>query len=903
MHPIESPRLPEPLHPQFGRPQPRLRRLYERPVSRAFPSRCLEKPHEKSTTERINDGLVRIMKLHERSGYNAEFGFDLMGVVWNGQTRQQPETRQTPQSTNGDRLISRLLPTLDDNQIVRFEYSGGGNTNFQWTIRAAVREALSPKLARTASNSLRRSLQMILASEPGFKFVPTQFNAGHEDPVARFNWETQLTPREFLLRVPARATIGFGNSQQRPSAATRALKLPSLSTTTTSFKSLAEAVALNASPILLAIAFTRFALDGEMQAAVSTALNWLERDERIMKRSPEGASMFPENAGHIHELLTAWLRSPVGCKVCCHLYSTELPADGLVQMIGNDVFGAQVESLAQPAKADDAGGADDDAVSEPANLDLTGCLRVDQRWPSLFPSFDSLANARVRRLFNHDVSQLGNDGVLLGGIAEDKHHDVRLQESARAQHLYVLGATGTGKSTLLFNMILQDIRAGRGVGLIDPHGDLYDQLLEAMPLARAKDVFLFNPGSLDSAPGINPLECHEPNRSVQVNIAINELLKTFDRLYDMRECGGPMFETYFRNAMLLLMESGLEEVTLTELSLVFEDSDYRKFLKGRCTNPLVVGFWNGIAERACGESSLQTIAPYITSKLNAFTCNAMIRPIIGQANGTIPFRRVMDNRKILLMKLPKGILGELDTQLLGSFLLSKVFVTAMQRAGAKTKKRSAFHLYVDEFQNFTNDTVAHMLSEARKYGLHLTLANQNLSQLLASAGRQNILDAVLGNVGNLITFRVGPNDADRLWPYLEPEFSGLDVQGLPNFHAIGRLLTTQGPTRPFVFHTRPAATPKPRSRATPSRWVQRERSFTTPTAAVEAQIIRRREIHKAPKTIEERKSTRGDRLIKAIFGEAEDHTSLRGRSKRKRSFRRNASSPAGSPGKSARTVR
>ena len=305
-------------------------------------------------------------------------------------------------------------------------------------------------------------------------------------------------------------------------------------------------------------------------------------------------------------------------------------------------------------------------------------------------------------------------------------------------------------------MILQDTLAGRGVGLIDPHGDLYDQLLEALPLKRAKDVVLFNPGHLDTAPGINPLECSGPNRTQQVNFAINEFLKTFERMYNMRECGGPMFEMYFRNAMLLLLESDLEDVTLTEFSLVFEDGDYRKFLKSRCKNPLVVGFWNNQAEKAKGDAALENMAAYISSKINAFTCNALIRPIIGQSKSTVDVRQVLDNRGILLVKLPKGILGELDTQLLGSFLLSKVFTTAMSRAGMKPVCRNPFHLYVDEFQNFTNDTVAHMLSESRKYGLYLTLANQNLSQLQANAGRQNILDAVLGNVGNLISFRIGP---------------------------------------------------------------------------------------------------------------------------------------------------
>jgi tRNA isopentenyl-2-thiomethyl-A-37 hydroxylase MiaE len=339
---------------------------------------------------------------------------------------------------------------------------------------------------------------------------------------------------------------------------------------------------------------------------------------------------------------------------------------------------------------------------------------------------------------------------------------------------------------------------------------------------------------------------------MQVNFAINELLATFDRLYDMRACSGPMFESFFRNAMLLLMESGLEDATLTEFSLVFEDADYRKFLKSRCTNPLVVGFWTNQAEKAKGDAALENMAPYIVSKINAFTCNALIRPIVGQAKSTIHLRKILDNRGILLVKLPKGILGALDTQLLGSLLLSKVFATALGRARVKSTERSTFHLYVDEFQNFTNDTVAHILSEARKYGLFLTLANQNLSQLRANPGRQNILDAVLGNVGSLIAFRIGPSDAEKLWPYTEPEFGSLDLQGLPNYHAVGRLLTAQGPTRPFVFRTLPPTRPRGYKRAGAEAWAIKERSFARPIAEVEAEILRRRTAHKntdSPKII------------------------------------------------------
>ncbi len=347
--------------------------------------------------------------------------------------------------------------------------------------------------------------------------------------------------------------------------------------------------------------------------------------------------------------------------------------------------------------------------------------------------------------------------------------------------------------------------------------------------------------------GLNPLECHGPNRAMQVNFAVNEMLKTFERLYDMTVCGGPMFETYFRNAMLLLLESCLEEVTLTELSLVFEDAEYRKFLKARCKNPLVVGFWTNQAERVRGDTALENVGPYIASKVNAFTCNAVIRPIIAQAHGTINFDRVLNGRGIFLARLSKGALGELDTQLLGSFLLSRIFVTALSRTSIKPEHRESFHLYVDEFQNFTNDTVAQMLSEARKYGLCLTLANQSLSQLRARQGLQNVAEAVLGNVGNMVAFRLGPGDAERLHAYTMPEFDGLDLQSLPNFHAVGRLMTTHGPTRPFVFNTLPVVGPRGYALASQAILDARAKACSKPIADVEKQILRRRMIHKDSK--------------------------------------------------------
>lgn len=843
MQNIENFQRAEPLIAQAeGRP-PRLGMSFEKPVP-AVGRRRLETSPTVSTSECAENGILHIVENQERATFRAEFSFELAGVVWNGRTRNNVEQRQDAIGTRGDRLASRLLPLLGKNAEVRFMFSGGAATNFSWSIQGLVREMTSKESAIAEAANLRQGLQMILASEPSYNFVPKIFSAAERSEPPGSHWRTTIMPRRISLTVPAQTAFGFGSANQGTEAKGKVIRIALPRSGATSFRSLAEAVLLNATPIQLAISFSRLVLDTTSQGVVTDTLKWMRRDPVQFQNQLTAARIEPGLANNIQEQLQEWLRTPTGGRVGCSLLSRERPVDSFVEMVGEDVFGTCVDAITQSLPLADVASDGGEVSEAQEDLDLGDCLRSGAAWPSLFPSLDSISHARVQRLFNHEIPDFSADGILLGCVVEDQRPGVRLTEPDRSQHLYVLGATGTGKSTLLFNMILQDIRAGRGVGLIDPHGDLYDQLLEAMPLSRAKDVVLFNPGSLESAPGINMLECNGPNRSMQVIFAINELLKTFERLYDMRICGGPMFETYFRNAMLLLMESGLEEVTLTELSLVFEDSDYRNFLKSRCKNPLVVGFWTNQAEKAKGDTALENIAPYIASKINAFTCNALIRPIIGQAKSTIDFRHVIDNRGILLVNLPKGILGELDTQLLGSILLSKVFATALARARVKSARRTAFHLYVDEFQNFTNDTVAHMLSEARKYGLYLTLANQNLSQLQANLGRQNILDAVLGNVGNLIAFRVGPNDAQKLWAYTEPEFGSLDLQRLPNFHAVGRLLTAQGPTRPFVFRTLPLTEPHGYNRAKPFVWELRERSYTNPTADVEAQILRRRTAHK-----------------------------------------------------------
>jgi len=822
-----------------------VRKKIEGPVRTLAPRRPRLEQLPSSNAARTKErGFVQVIENRETGFFEGMFSFTLTGVVINGRLPVCYDPQAKGKGTTSDRLMSRLLPLLDGDSNLRFRFGGGGEANFSWDIQGITQNAKTEEAAVAAAFALRRDLQMILASEPNFRFSPERlWDTASTKPFGD-HWKASIVPRGFALRIPQKSHLGFAGCPKAENLQDVVLHLAVPRPGLPSFNSLAEAVLKNPDPVSMEVILSSYKPDAQAQLIISDALKWMESSPGDLLRQLAELKLDSAVGEHLQNQLRAWLQNPVGERLECHISSPGRLSDSFVTIVGEDVFWARVNFLPQPIDHRDRS---KELISDKAfegSLNLVRCLHPVIAWPFLFPNVEAIAGARVKRLYNTDIPDFGKTGIVLGHVAECHSQRVRISEQARSQHQYLLGSTGAGKSTLLFNMIIQDIRAGRGVGVIDPHGDLYAQLLESLPLSRAADVFLFNPGSSDMSPGINPIECKGPNRAMQVNFIINELLKTFERLYDMRRCGGPVFETYFRNAMLLLLESGLEEVALTELSLVFEDPDYRNYLKSRCTNPMVVSFWSNQAEKTTGEAALTNLGPYIASKVNAFTCNAIIRPIIGQATSTIDFRHILDNRGIFLARLTKGALGEMDTQLLGSFLLSKIFIAAMGRSNLKPNQRSIFHLYVDEFQNFTTDTVAYMLSEARKFGLYLTLANQTLSQLNANHGHQNLCDAVLGNIGNLVSFRVGPADAEKLHAYVQPEFNALDLQGLPNYNAIARLMTGKGPTRPFVFNTHPAIMPRGYAVAKQSTLDFRTRVSSKSIEEIEKQIIKRRTIHK-----------------------------------------------------------
>lgn len=369
--------------------------------------------------------------------------------------------------------------------------------------------------------------------------------------------------------------------------------------------------------------------------------------------------------------------------------------------------------------------------------------------------------------------------------------DIRLSPNDRRRHLYTIGQTGTGKSNFLQEMAKQDARMGNGFCFIDPHGDAIEDILTAVPKERAEDVIVFDPSDIERPFGLNMLEYDQSNPQ-QKTFVINEMIGIFDQLYDLKATGGPMFEQYVRNAMLLIMEDPDSGSTLMEISKVLADEDFRKMKLSKCTNPIVRDFWIKEAEKAGGEAALANMVPYITSKLTTFISNDMMRPIIAQQKSTLNFREIMDTGKILLVKLSKGKIGEINAHLLGMVVVGKILMNALARGDVPEEQRKDFYLYLDEFQNVTTNSISQILSEARKYHLCLIIAHQFIGQL-----SEDISKAVFGNVGSMVALRVGPEDAEFLEKQFAPTFVANDMVNVDNYNGFARLLLNGESTKPF----------------------------------------------------------------------------------------------------------
>ncbi len=408
-----------------------------------------------------------------------------------------------------------------------------------------------------------------------------------------------------------------------------------------------------------------------------------------------------------------------------------------------------------------------------------------------FPDQRNIPTSQLERQASKQVDgprNIPDDGILLGyNIFRGVKKPIRLSENDRRRHVYAVGQTGTGKSTLLENMALQDMLAGRGFAFIDPHGDTAERLLSMVPKERTEDVIYFSPADMDYPLGLNLFEFQSPD---QRDFLIQEAINMLYKLYDPQHQGiiGPRYEHWFRNAALTVMANP-EGGTFIDIPKVFTDKQYERQLKAHVTDPTVLDFWNKEMAQTSDYHKSEVLGWFV-SKFGAFLSNEMMRNIIGQSKSAFNLREVMDQGKILLVNLSKGRTGELNSKLLGMIFVMKFQAAAMSRASAD--ERPDFSLYVDEFQNFSTDSFADILSEARKYGLNLIVANQFTTQLT-----DEIRDAVFGNVGSIVSFRVGTNDAEFLAKQFAPVFDMDDLQRVPNYNTVARMLIGGVPAQPF----------------------------------------------------------------------------------------------------------
>jgi len=379
-------------------------------------------------------------------------------------------------------------------------------------------------------------------------------------------------------------------------------------------------------------------------------------------------------------------------------------------------------------------------------------------------------------------------------IAVTNYRDIRkrfgIKEKNRRGHLYIIGKTGTGKSTLVENMAISDIGGGNGLALIDPHGDLSENVLSFMPRRRAKDVIYFNPGDVEYPVPFNPLESGHPD---QHHLVSSGLISIFRKIWP--EFWGPRLEHILRHSILTLLE--YQNGTILDIPKLLTDKEFREEVIRKVNNQQVRNFWFSEFEKYSAWLRSEAISP-ILNKVGQFLASVPLRNIVGQKENTFNLRKVMDEGKILVVNLAKGRIGEDNCSLLGSMMMTKIWLAALSRADTPETKRKPFYLYVDEFHNFMTLSFADILSEARKYGLHLALAHQYIEQL-----DEKIKGAIFGNVGTIISFRVGIDDAKQLAGEFYPVFNENDLINLPNYHIYLKLMIDGTTSRPFSAITLP----------------------------------------------------------------------------------------------------
>ncbi len=389
-------------------------------------------------------------------------------------------------------------------------------------------------------------------------------------------------------------------------------------------------------------------------------------------------------------------------------------------------------------------------------------------------------------------ANIPTEGLLLGyNTFRGESREIRIKREDRFRHFYVIGQTGTGKSSIFQSMIRQDLKNGDGLCVVDPHGSLIEDIFPFIPRERADDVVYFNPADLDRPMGMNLLEGNTWQEKEYVALeAMNIMIKLFNE-----EIFGPRIQDYFRNGCLTLM-SDPEGGALTDIVRLFTDDDFQKLKVEHVTNPIVRSFWEHQMAKT-GAREKQEMIPYFAAKFGQFVTNSMMRNIIGQAKSAFDFSKIMAEKKILLINLSKGDVGEINSRLLGLIVVTKIQMAALARQKLPKDQRTDFFLYIDEFQNYVTDSIEVILSEARKYRLGLNMAHQYIAQLEGPDRKSKVKDAVFGNVGTIMSFKIGAQDAEYMAKEMAPVYSDQDLINLDKFKAVMKLSIDTQPSRPF----------------------------------------------------------------------------------------------------------
>lgn len=376
----------------------------------------------------------------------------------------------------------------------------------------------------------------------------------------------------------------------------------------------------------------------------------------------------------------------------------------------------------------------------------------------------------------------------------DKNKLFGIKRKDRRQHMYLLGKSGTGKSVLMYNMVIQNIKNGDGVCVVDPHGELVEGILSSIPPERMKDVVYFNPADTDYHIGFNVLELIDPQYK---HLVASGLMGIFTKIW--ANAWSARMEYILNNAILALIDT--PGTTLLGIPRMLVDKDYRQKIIGNLKDPVIKAFWVHEYEAWQDKFRNEAIAP-IQNKVGQFLSSSIIRNVVGQSKSTINIFDIMNEGKIFLVNVSKGRIGEDNSALLGGMIITKIQLAAMERVRIPEEERKDFYLYVDEFQNFVTDSFASILSEARKYRLNLTVAHQYTAQLVSDKSSA-VRDAVFGNVGTMIVFRVGSDDAEFLEKEFDPEFTPQDILSLPNYKIYLKLMIDGITSRPFSAKTLP----------------------------------------------------------------------------------------------------